>query len=246
MALGASRASVLRLFVLESLLVSVARGIRRRAPRLAIGPARAETHGELSPARSLRRTSISLPVLAFTIALSLLTGLAMGMYPAWQSSRADLVDGLKEGGRGTSGSVRQQRFRKILVGAQVALSVTLLAGAASAHRQFRQAKSAAARFRPDHLWVGFVTFPQAHYPDEASRARFAEQTQEALRAIPGFESAAVSGDFPLAGGNGATLYARPEGNVPPVPEREAAPSHDIDAGIPPDLGHSDCRRSRFQ
>ena len=54
----------------------------------------------------------------------------MGVYPAMQASRADLVDGLKEGGRGTSGSIRQQRLRKILIGAQVALSVTLLAGAA--------------------------------------------------------------------------------------------------------------------
>src|SRR5436309_15502085 len=76
------------------------------------------------------RIGLSVPVLVFTIALSILTGLLMGIYPAWQSSRADLIDGLKEGGRGTAGSVKQQRFRKILVGAQVALSVTLLAGAA--------------------------------------------------------------------------------------------------------------------
>src|SRR6266536_2889068 len=66
-------------------------------------------------------TSLSIPVLLFAIGLSVLTGLLMGIYPALQSSHADLVDGLKEGGRGTSGSVRQQRFRKILIGAQVAL-----------------------------------------------------------------------------------------------------------------------------
>jgi hypothetical protein len=76
------------------------------------------------------RVNLSFPVLGFTVALSILTGLLMGIYPALQSSHSDLVDGLKEGGRGVSGSVRQQRFRKILVGAQVALSVTLLAGAA--------------------------------------------------------------------------------------------------------------------
>src|SRR6266496_3772113 len=74
-------------------------------------------------------SALSVPVVLFTIGLSLLTGFAMGLYPALQSSRADIVDALKEGGRGTQGSVRQQRFRKILVGAQVALSVTLLAGA---------------------------------------------------------------------------------------------------------------------
>src|SRR5207253_11285719 len=55
---------------------------------------------------------LSIAVLGFTIALSILTGLVMGLYPAWQGSRADLIDGLKEGGRGSSGSVRQQRFRR--------------------------------------------------------------------------------------------------------------------------------------
>ena len=131
MALGASRTSVLRLFVLESLLVSALAGHRRR---------RCWPGSSSRSFRSWRRiffrstpgspAGLSWPVLAFAIGLSLLTGLAMGVYPAWQSSRADLVDGLKEGGRGSSGSVKQQRFRKILVGAQVALSVTLLAGAA--------------------------------------------------------------------------------------------------------------------
>ena len=55
----------------------------------------------------------------------------MGMYPAWQSSRADLVDGLKDGGRAMTGSHGQQRFRRGLVAAQVGLSVVLLAGAAT-------------------------------------------------------------------------------------------------------------------
>ena len=98
----------------------------------------------------------------------------MGIYPAWQSSRADLVDGLKEGGRGSSGSVKQQRFRKILVGAQVALSVTLLAGAALLIASFvRLEVSNGSRLPARNLWVGFITLPQARYPDDAcARARF--------------------------------------------------------------------------
>ena len=72
---------------------------------------------------------LNLPVLFFTVGLSLLTGFAMGVYPAWQSSRADLVDGLKEGGRSMTGSAGQQRFRRGLVAIQVGLSVVLLAGA---------------------------------------------------------------------------------------------------------------------
>src|SRR5437763_9265385 len=100
------------------------------------------------------RLELSLPVLFFTIALSILTGVAMGIYPALQSSRADLVDGLKEGGRGTSGSAHQQRFRKILVGAQVALSVTLLAGAALLITSFVKLSRQNIGFRLEQFCVG--------------------------------------------------------------------------------------------
>ena len=230
LALGASRVSVLRLFILESLLVSALAGLSGAVLAWQLIPLVPKITANFLPLES-SGVSISLPVLEFTLALSLLTGLAMGIYPAWQASRSDLVEGLKEGGRGTSGSVRQQRFRKILVGTQVALSVALLAGAALLIVSFIRLSQQPLGFRPDHLWVAFVTFPQARYPDEASRRRFAERAQDTLRGIAGFESTAIAGDFPLAGGNGATLYARPEGNVPPVPERPGAPSHDTMPGF---------------
>jgi hypothetical protein len=92
----------------------------------------------------------------------------MGFYPAWQSPRADLVDGLKEGGRGSSGSVKQQRFRRILVGAQVALSVTLLAGAALLIASFVRLNHQDLGFRAENRWVEFVTLPAAPYPDIAA------------------------------------------------------------------------------
>ena len=230
MALGASRASVLRLFVLESLLVSVLAGSLGALLAWQLIPLVPKITANFLPldAAGVR---VSLPVLGFTLALSLLTGLAMGIYPAWQASRSDLVDGLKEGGRGSSGSIRQQRFRKVLVGAQVALSVALLAGASLLIASFVRLSQQPLGFQPDHLWVGFISFPQARYPDEAARARFAERTQEALRAIPGFESAAASGDFPLAGGLGSTLYARADRPLKPIPERDGAPSHDLMPGF---------------
>jgi putative ABC transport system permease protein len=230
MAIGASRASVMRLFVFESLLVSVFAGILGALLAWQLVPLVPKMAANFLSLDANNGVSLSLPVLGFTITLSLLTGLAMGLYPAWQSSRADLIDGLKEGGRGSSGSVRQQRFRKILVGAQVALSVTLLAGATLLIASFVRLSHQNTGFRPEHLWVGFVTFPAAPYPDIGARHRFAEQSLNALRAVPGLESVAVSGDFPLAGGNGATLYSRADGNVLPVPERAAAPSHDVAPG----------------
>src|SRR5437660_6265048 len=169
MALGASRASVLRLFLFESLLVSVFAGLAGAVLAWQLVPLVPKMAANFLPFDPETTINLSLPVLGFSIALSVLTGVAMGIYPALQSSRADLVNGLKEGGRGTSGSAHQHRFRKILVGAQVALSVTLLAGASLLIASFIQLNRQSIGFRPENLWTGLVTLPQAQYPDLPTR-----------------------------------------------------------------------------
>jgi predicted permease len=230
LALGATRGSVLRLFVFESVLISLLAGVLGAALAWQLVPLVPKLTANFLPIEQGSASALSVPVLLFTIGLSLVTGFAMGLYPALQSSRADIVDALKEGGRGTQGSVRQQRFRKILVGAQVALSVTLLAGASLLITSFVRLSQQDPGFNTDKLWIGVTVLSQAQYPDRASRARFAEQLQTALRATPGFEDVMLSDGFPLFGRPGATLYTRPEGNVPPVTERKGAPSNDIMPG----------------
>ena len=230
MAIGASRASVVKLFVFESLLVSAFAGAVGAVLAWQLVPLVPRMAANFLPFEANTATSLSLPVLGFTIALSMLAGLLMGLYPALQGSHADLVDGLKEGGRGTSGSVRQQRFRKILVGAQVALSVTLLAGAALLITSFIRLSQQNIGFRSHNLWTGAITVPVSQYPDAASRQRFVEQTLSALRDIPSLESATISGDIPLNGGN-RTLYARGDRDVPPIEQRANAPSHDVAPGF---------------
>ena len=230
MAIGASRASVIKLFVFESLLVSAFAGVVGAVLAWQLVPLVPRMAANFLPFEANTATSLSLPVLGFTIALSMLTGLLMGLYPALQGSHADLVDGLKEGGRGTSGSVRQQRFRKILVGAQVALSVTLLAGAALLITSFIRLSQQNIGFRSHNLWTGAITLPVSQYPDAASRQRFVEQTLSALRDIPSLQSATISGDIPLNGGN-RTLYARGDRDVPPIEQRANAPSHDVAPGF---------------
>ena len=226
MAIGASRAGIIRLFVFESLLVSIIAGAIGAFLAWRLVPLVPKLASNFLPFEANTASSVSVEVLLFTIALSLLTGLLMGVYPAVQASRADLVDGLKEGGRGTSGSVRQQRLRKILVGAQVALSVTLLAGAALLITSFMRLSKQDLGFRPQHLWTGTITLPTSQYPDAGSRQPFIEQLLTALRDIPGVQTATVSGDIPLNGGN-RTLYARADRDVPPAEQRASAPSHDV-------------------
>src|SRR6266481_4765972 len=122
MALGASRGSVLRLFVFESVLVSLLAGILGAVLAWQLVPLVPKLAANFLPIEQGSASALSVPVLLFTLGLSLLTGFAMGLYPAWQSSRADLVDGLKDGGRAMTGSLGQQRFRRGLVAAQVGLS----------------------------------------------------------------------------------------------------------------------------
>src|SRR5213082_1484188 len=102
MALGASRSSVVRLFVLETLLVSLLAGILGVLLASYIVPIIPKMAANFLPFDPETTINLSLPVLGFSIVLSVLTGVAMGIYPALQSSRADVVDGLKEGGRRTS------------------------------------------------------------------------------------------------------------------------------------------------
>jgi len=226
MAIGASRAGIVRLFVFESLLISIIAGVFGAFLAWRLVPLVPKLASNFLPFEANTASSVSVEVLLFTIALSLLTGLLMGVYPAMQASRADLVDGLKEGGRGTSGSIRQQRLRKILVGAQVALSVTLLAGAALLITSFMRLSTQNLGFRSQHLWTGAITLPTSQYPDAGSRQRFIEQLLNALRDIPGVQTTTASGDIPLNGGN-RTLYARGDHDLPPVEQRTAAPSHDV-------------------
>src|SRR5438067_1614257 len=228
MAIGASRRSVVRLFIFESLLVSVIAGIAGALLAWYVVPMVPKMAANFLPFDPDTRVEPSLGVLGFTIVMSILTGVAMGIYPALQTSRADLVGGLKEGGRGTSGSVQQLRFRKFLIGAQVALSVTLLAGAALLITSFVRLSQQNIGYRYENLWIGFVTLPQVRYPDLGSRQRFAEQTLAALRNTSGIESATMCADIPLipAGGSN-TLYARPDGEILPIDKRAAAAFHNI-------------------
>src|SRR4030095_14379369 len=229
MAVGASRSSIVRLFVLESLLVSLFAGALGAFLAWRLVPLVPKMASNFLPFEGNTASSLSLAVLGFTIALSVLTGLLMGIYPALQGSHADLIGGLKEGGRGTSGSIRQQRFRKILVGAQVALSVTLFAGAALLITSFVRLTQQNLGFQPHNLWTGAIVVPAAQYPDGPSRQRFAEHVLAALQNAPGIENATVSGDIPLAGGN-RTLYTRADRDVPPIDKRTSAPSHDVVPG----------------
>jgi len=229
MALGASRPNVVRLFVFESTLVSLIAGVVGTCLALWVVSAIPKLSSNNLPLEGALQLNI--PVLLFTLAISLLTAVAMGMYPAWQSSRADLVDGLKDGGRAMTGSRGQQRFRRGLVAAQVGLSVVLLAGAALLIASFVRLSRQPSGFSSDHLWVGGVGIPPAQYPDPEARARFVERLLAELKTTPGLESAAIADGVPLNGNNSSSPYARVDGNPVPVNQRPLGLTRAISPGF---------------
>jgi predicted permease len=227
-ALGASRGGIVRLFVIESMTLSILAGVLGICIALWALPFVPKLAGQNIPLEAVH--TLNWQVLAFTLALSLLTGVAMGAYPALQSSKSDLVEGLKEGGRGTSGSVSQQRFRRGLVAAQVCLSVVLLAGAGLLITSFLRLAKENAGFRVDRLWVGGIGLPPARYPDKQSYARFMTSLEHEVQNAPGVVSVAVSDNVPLGGGYSQSPYARTDRNPVPVSQRPLAITHSISPG----------------
>ena len=229
MALGASRAGVVRLFVFESLLVSIIAGVVGTCLALWVISLIPKLAGNNIPLEG--GIALNAPVLFFTLALSLLTGLAMGMYPAWQSSRADLVDGLKDGGRAMTGSLGQQRFRRGLVAAQVGLSVVLLAGASLLIASFVRLSKQPGGFNTERIWVGFLGLPPGQYPDPAAKALFVDRLLVELRNSPGIESASAGDGVPLAGGQSRSPYARVDGNPVAVNQRPLGLTRSVSPGF---------------
>jgi predicted permease len=227
-ALGASRIGIVRLFVIESTLLSLVAAILGILLALWTLPLVPKLAGQNVPFEAA--TALNLPVLAFTVFVSLAVGLAMGMYPALQSARADLVDGLKDGGRAISGSAGQHRFRRILVAAQVCLSVVLLAGAGLLMTSFLRLTRENAGFRVDHIWVGGIGLPPARYPDKEAYARFAKRLGDELQTAPGVEAVAISDGVALTGGFSQAPYARADRNPVPINQRPLGLMHSISPG----------------
>jgi putative ABC transport system permease protein len=150
-------------------------------------------------------------VLAFTLALCLLTSLLAGLAPALQTIRPNLAGSLREGTRGGSASLGGRRTQSALVTGEVALAVLLLIGAGLLLRSFVGLLAIDPGFRKSHLLTFEIDLPQDQYAP-AARVRFFERAVDRLRAIPGVAAAGSVDELPLTGfeGMGAVdLEGRP-------------------------------------
>ena len=195
-ALGASRRRIAQQLLTESLLLSAVGG----ALGLLLAALAARLLPAFAPANITRlgEVRIDLRVLAFTFAVSLLTGLLFGMAPAVQASRPNLYEGVKYGGRGASAGGGQKRLRGLLVASEVTLVFVLLIAAGLMLKSFRRLSEVDPGFDPRHVLTARVTLPAASYPSQ-KKALFYQQLLGGLSQQPGVQSAAVVRDLPLSG-----------------------------------------------
>jgi putative ABC transport system permease protein len=146
--------------------------------------------------------SINTPVLLYSIAVAVLTGIIFGLAPALQTANLNLQSALKEGGRGTGGVGSRARLRSGLVVCEIALSLILLVGASLFVRSFINLRDADVGFDPRPLMTLRVYMAGDAYAQEEARARRIEEVVRRVEGLPGVAAAFASNLVPLSGGGG--------------------------------------------
>ena len=233
MAIGASRARLLRQFLTEAVLLASMGGC------LGLGIAAWGVDFLVASAPALPRFDeirIDGWVLGFTALLSLLTGLLFGLAPALQAGSADQSDNLKEGGRAGGGAPRQ-RLRTLLVMGEVAVSLVLLIGTGLLVRSFLRAIHDDRGFDGSRVLTATLALPNAPYPDAGKQTAFYTQLLEKVSALPGVEAAGVVSHLPLGGDNtnsGLLIEGKtfPDNEPPLADDRLVSPDYFRAMGIP--------------
>jgi putative ABC transport system permease protein len=199
LSVGATRPRLMRQLLTESVLLSVLGGALGVLFAIAATRAIAALMPDFYKPNEARIT-INVYVLLFSLAASLLTGIVFGLTPAIRCSRPNLVDALKDGGRGSVGSASGQKLRGWLVAAEVALSVILLAGASLAIRSFAQLLKIDPGFQPQKTLMMQVPLPPKRYATLERRNTFNRNLLQSVRNLPGVAAAAIgNGGMPFGG-----------------------------------------------
>jgi putative ABC transport system permease protein len=201
-ALGASRARLIRQLLTESLVVALAAG----ALALALSLWSLQTITMLVPDGLPRLSSIRVDgaVVVFTIGIAFMAAALSGLAPALAASRLDPVDSLRGGGRGAIGSARR-RGRRVLVVAQVALAVTVVAAAGLLVRSLDRLQTVDMGLAYDRIVFAELDLPRERYADQEHRRQFLEAVLERLGAVRGIDGATPINALPFAGATGWDL-----------------------------------------
>jgi putative ABC transport system permease protein len=236
-ALGASRSRIFGPLIAESLVLSLAGGaVGAGLAAVAVGPL-----ARLVPAQAgvpfLDRVAVDGRVLAFTLVLSIVSGVLFGLLPARQAGRLDLVRVLREGGRGLASPTR--RLRETLLVGEVALAVVVVFAAGLMVRTFAGLQSIAPGFDADRVLKLRTSLRGEDFQSPTARVAHFDELVGRLESVPGIASAsAVSFEPPiLAGAFGAVRIALPDApetaaGAPSAVSRAVLPGYFETVGIP--------------
>ena len=208
-AMGAGRARIIRQLLIESLLLAGAGA----CIGLLIGqwgismlrfymPPEVEIHLPY-----WRHVRLEPDVFLYSVAVALLAGILSGLAPAFQSSKADIHEELKEGGRSNTGGRGRQRLRSIFVVAEVALSLVLLIGAGLMSKGSRNLMDVHRNLDPENVLTMRISLPETKYKTPVQKAAFYERVLGQFATIPGVQSSAVTVNVPFGNGEDAELIS---------------------------------------
>ncbi|HET7871677.1 MAG TPA: ABC transporter permease, partial [Terriglobales bacterium] len=176
-------------------------------------------------------------VLAFTVLVSLATGILFGLAPALHAFRHVSYDALKEGSHGGTAGARSQRLRSGLVVAEVGLSLMALAGAGLLVRSFLRLQQVDAGFRPEGVLTLSISLPEQKYASPEQTRKFYRELLERVRALPGVDTAGAITGLPLTGAGWSgtatidTQAVPPQDATPEVDQRPVTPGYFEAMGI---------------
>lgn len=203
-ALGAGRARIIRQLLTESLILAVLGGVAglllawqgtyflvSLSPPELFGPA---------------EVAMSVPVLLFTMGISLVTGIIFGLVPAFEVTRFELHESLKEGGKNIGGGARTHRLRGAFVAAEIALAFVLLIGAGLLIKSFRNLQSIDPGFEANNLLTMTVSLPAWKYDTDGKTISFFKQAIEQLKTLPDVDAVGAINTLPFNGPHSGTRF----------------------------------------
>lgn len=202
LAIGAGRARVVRQLLTESVSMAIVSGVLG----VVIAVWGVDLFAPAGPGGlpRLQDIRVDITALAFTLTISVLTGILFGVAPAIQASKTDFHETLKEAGRQSTG-VRGQRLRNVLVLSQIALSLVLLIGAGLLIRSFTSLLYVNKGFDGDNVLTLGVSLPSAKYPEPRQRAAFFDDVIHRIQNLQGVRAAGAVSELPLDGGTSGSI-----------------------------------------
>ena len=198
-ALGAGRGRLIRQLLTESVVLALAAGVVGALLASWTGPLLAAGLAQYLEVPRIESARVDLRVLAFTVAVSLGTALLFGSLHAFATASSNLGEGLHDGSRTTTTGTRGRRTRQLLIVAEMALALVLLAGAGTLLRSFLALRTMAPGFATENRVTASFWLPNKTVANDAEHRRFTEALLSGADRLPGVEASALVADLPLSG-----------------------------------------------